>query len=937
MGKPSVLSAVLLLCTVLMHTDAEQEYFTLSTNLTWEEARSHCQMCFSDLVTLTPFNIRNISQRISSAHWIGLRKYFNSTGSSTTGNGTTNSSVPWTQWADGAPLVFQNWYPGWPVFKSPLPKIECCSCSCTCPARVSPTSAPTRGYTESPDSNNTGANVRHANTPDAYTTDSNTPNSHTTGAYTPDSNTTGAYTPDSNVTDAYTPDSNVTDAYTPDSNVTDAYTPGYIPDSNTTDAYTLDSNATDSNTTDAYTLDSNATDANTPDSNATDSNTPDSNATDSNTTDAYTLYSNATVAYTPDSNTTVAYTPDSNTTVAYTPDSNTTVAYTPDSNTTDAYTPYSNTTDANTLYSNTPGSNVPDASTTDAILRHGPSESPAGYRITDPTDATTPDAPDTTQSHWVSTPPTPIASTCERSPMLPPIVPEELQNYVEDSCVAMLSFGPWVERDCSDPLPFICYEDRFYGEVNVSGITATSASVAWQRGPDGISHHRLQVVGGNETWVQNLTELSRDLDRLTPGTGYSVEVFAVKCGRDLNPQTTIFYTTPEEVQDLNVVKVTERSVTLNWTEPEGQFDFFLVKSPSDDVEVTTEEAEVKNLMPGGCFTFSVLTGVQDRSRWSEASPIAACTKPEKVSDLKVSDNTNMSLVLSWTPPEGNFTGFQVVALSVNKTLLFNETRGRGETSAVVTGLPNGSEIRLFVTALGRDGLRGDTVSVVDFTAPGPISHLVVVTKDTSLNADWKPAEGGPLTFTTELLWEKTVVKTKDVVNETSVMFDTLNTTTEYTVVVYAVIGILKSPPITASKFTLAAPPRNFVAKDVKMDSITLHWSPPPNVTKATYLVEVRSGFWNESFQNETQKTTFTFDRLRSGTNYTCEVMTQAGDDKSPPVNLTEMTVADKVEIGLSMMCSSADSLQCENETKVMKEIHDYLESNLKEHIFWKFN
>ncbi|KAM9718039.1 receptor-type tyrosine-protein phosphatase H isoform 2-T2 [Menidia menidia] len=738
MGKPSVLSAVLLLCTVLMHTDAEQEYFTLSTNLTWEEARSHCQMCFSDLVTLTPFNIRNISQRISSAHWIGLRKYFNSTGSSTTGNGTTNSSVPWTQWADGAPLVFQNWYPGWPVFKSPLPKIECCSCSCTCPARVSPTSAPTRGYTESPDSNNTG-------------------------------------------------------------------------------------------------------------------------------------------------------------------------------------------------------SNVPDASTTDAILRHGPSESPAGYRITDPTDATTPDAPDTTQSHWVSTPPTPIASTCERSPMLPPIVPEELQNYVEDSCVAMLSFGPWVERDCSDPLPFICYEDRFYGEVNVSGITATSASVAWQRGPDGISHHRLQVVGGNETWVQNLTELSRDLDRLTPGTGYSVEVFAVKCGRDLNPQTTIFYTTPEEVQDLNVVKVTERSVTLNWTEPEGQFDFFLVKSPSDDVEVTTEEAEVKNLMPGGCFTFSVLTGVQDRSRWSEASPIAACTKPEKVSDLKVSDNTNMSLVLSWTPPEGNFTGFQVVALSVNKTLLFNETRGRGETSAVVTGLPNGSEIRLFVTALGRDGLRGDTVSVVDFTAPGPISHLVVVTKDTSLNADWKPAEGGPLTFTTELLWEKTVVKTKDVVNETSVMFDTLNTTTEYTVVVYAVIGILKSPPITASKFTLAAPPRNFVAKDVKMDSITLHWSPPPNVTKATYLVEVRSGFWNESFQNETQKTTFTFDRLRSGTNYTCEVMTQAGDDKSPPVNLTEMTVADKVEIGLSMMCSSADSLQCENETKVMKEIHDYLESNLKEHIFWKFN
>lgn len=28
------------------------------------------------------------------------------------------------------------------------------------------------------------------------------------------------------------------------------------------------------------------------------------------------------------------------------------------------------------------------------------------------------------------------------------------------SCVAMLSFGPWVEKNCSELLPFICYEGK---------------------------------------------------------------------------------------------------------------------------------------------------------------------------------------------------------------------------------------------------------------------------------------------------------------------------------------------------------------------------------------------------------------------------------------------------------------------------------------------
>lgn len=54
----------------------------------------------------------------------------------------------------------------------------------------------------------------------------------------------------------------------------------------------------------------------------------------------------------------------------------------------------------------------------------------------------------------------PVEGECVRSSMLLPDVPDPDENYIEDSCVAMLSFGAWVEKNCLELLPFICYEGR---------------------------------------------------------------------------------------------------------------------------------------------------------------------------------------------------------------------------------------------------------------------------------------------------------------------------------------------------------------------------------------------------------------------------------------------------------------------------------------------
>lgn len=108
---------------------------------------AYFQACYKDLVTLTPQNIQSVHRKLTSDCWVGLRKNFSSTT-----NSTTMTWPGWTRWANGDPLVFQNWYPGWPVLKSSLPKSYCCSCSCTCPATPTPTMT---GFTEFTSSNMT--------------------------------------------------------------------------------------------------------------------------------------------------------------------------------------------------------------------------------------------------------------------------------------------------------------------------------------------------------------------------------------------------------------------------------------------------------------------------------------------------------------------------------------------------------------------------------------------------------------------------------------------------------------------------------------------------------------------------------------------------------------------------------------------------------------
>ncbi|XP_054863900.1 fibronectin-like isoform X2 [Amphiprion ocellaris] len=692
-----------LICWALMvmYNTAERQYFIQNNSLTWNEARNYCQVCFTDLVTLSHDNIEVIVKRLSSQHWIGLRKSFNSTS-----NYTGNISMSWSHWSNGEPLTFQNWYPGWPLFKPSVPDGDCCGCSCN----------------------------------EAAAATDNT---------------------DLNVTDFTTFWETITDNMT----ITEDYM----------------------------------------------------NATSSVFTDA-------------------------------------------------------------TLMMTTPL-------------------------------------------------PTPAVSVTS-------------DGYIEDSCVAMFSFGPWVEKNCLELLPFICYEDHSpgYFKVNVTSITSESATVTWQQLPGGISHYRVGVKGDKEL-TDSKTDRTYNLVNLTAGTCYVVHVFPVKCERELNPGNVAFYTKPNKVENFTVTRVTETSIQVNWSKPAGNMDFYVLRVGSRHLNITTEGGEVDGLTPGSCYTLTVLSGVNDYSMWSEESNITAYTKPCTVSNLSVSDNTKHSVFLHWDPPVGDFTGFLVKAINSTDDVLFEVEVNRTVCQVPVTNLPMGTEITLVVLALANNSLQGDNTTILTYTAPGPISNLTVITSHSSLNATWTINEGNDSYFTVKLLLDGKLEEPGRNVTEARVTFDDLKTAANYTVVVYAVSGHLKSLPMEVSNFTLPSPPTNAIATFVNKSTITFKWTAPENIAKATYLVKLSSDFYGQSWSaNITNKTSYTFSNLTSGTKYCFEVYVLGGELTSPPErNCTVKTEPEERQISLSMLCSSAISLHCDESatrTHVFEQLHDHFSKLLKDDIVW---
>ncbi|XP_031154302.1 receptor-type tyrosine-protein phosphatase eta-like [Sander lucioperca] len=230
---------------------------------------------------------------------------------------------------------------------------------------------------------------------------------------------------------------------------------------------------------------------------------------------------------------------------------------------------------------------------------------------------------------------------------------------------------------------------------------------------------------------------------------------------------------------------------------------------------------------------------------------------------------------------------------------------------------------------------GEEETIVTYTAPEPVSDLHLVATDSSLTATWTSSGGN--SFTIELYLDGQTVNTANSTLPTW-RFDGLKTAANYTVIVYTFSGYLNSLPVNSSCFTKPLPPTNARTQIYDKHQITIQWNPPDNIApRAMYSLKISSGFWGYSMSYTTTTTSYQFGDLKSGTKYNFEVQTMAGNETSGAVVVSQCTAAEKREISLSMLCSSAVPLLCDNTTTrkhVFEKLNARFNMLLRDSVFW---
>ncbi|KAL2079607.1 hypothetical protein ACEWY4_025351 [Coilia grayii] len=508
----------------------------------------------------------------------------------------------------------------------------------------------------------------------------------------------------------------------------------------------------------------------------------------------------------------------------------------------------------------------------------------------------------------------------------------DLNKFVEDACLVLLNFGLWWERNCSEDLPYICYDDRFHGEVNVFDITYTSASLSWLEAPGAISGYRVEVKSDQNNWTNPLTSnLTSELQNLTAGTKYTVYVFPVKCERDLNPQKISFYSQPDFIQNLTVPtnEIQETSVTLYWLPPaQGGVDFYRVclRNTSSDVTCKNITAHhqtkltkhtISHLEPGGTYIVEVSAEVADMSIPGRRFNQTFYTRPRSVENLSYRNYNTTWFMVEWDPPSvGTASTYHVHMAYTNGTLV-HEVNSSLTTYQPHSPLKPGYEFTITVKAQVNAYLEGNPKTIQAFTDPDPVKDLTLTVTGQTIDASWMgPDNGQYQNFSVTLCDPDRCSVSSNITHDHSRRFSNLKAGAQYTVKVLVLgVGNHNSTVKETSAFTSPNAPRNFNVTSKNKSCISLGWDVPDQSENVTilYNVSYTTTFWGRSGENYTSSTSYTWCGLEPGTTFDFFVKVFAGNQYSQNVTVQGETDPDLRNITISILCGSSDSLGCNKE------------------------
>ncbi|XP_040205587.1 titin-like [Rana temporaria] len=398
--------------------------------------------------------------------------------------------------------------------------------------------------------------------------------------------------------------------------------------------------------------------------------------------------------------------------------------------------------------------------------------------------------------------------------------------------------------------------------MKASRINSTAIYVSWQLPEGNKSYYQVDVVG-DPAQSSNVTTESASVTNLTIGNPYTVNVAAVAANGLLGESSHI------SVAVSNVFSVTiiySTSIQLNW-------DIYAVKNatyiisvsgePSTYKTLNTTEIQIYNLTEGNCYTFAISASLNKFFLYGYGGEITLCTRPGPVKQVLPENITTSSVDISWLPPDGNHSYYQV---QVTGNTYANQTVSQ---SWSVQGLTPGNQYTININAVNGQDMTGNSSQVTITTKPEKVKNLTVfTTTDTSVTLSWQPPDGSISSYLINIQQNETYNQTTNL-NTFTVNDLTPGTYYNFTVSALAGFDTVRGESVLSAGYTLPEIVKNLNTENITTTSISLRWD-KPNGNASFYFIQVLG---DPAFNKNVTTTSDIIEGLTPGNYYTFLVST----------------------------------------------------------------
>ncbi|KAM5288772.1 receptor-type tyrosine-protein phosphatase beta [Ctenodactylus gundi] len=438
-------------------------------------------------------------------------------------------------------------------------------------------------------------------------------------------------------------------------------------------------------------------------------------------------------------------------------------------------------------------------------------------------------------------------------------------------------------------------------DIDISATT-NSLLISWSHGSGNVEQYRLMLMD-KSTLVRDTVvgkyDSSYAFHELIPGHLYNITIVTMAAGLQ-NYKWKLVRTAPVEVSDLKVTNDgNSTSLNVKWQRPPGNVDAYNITlshqrviKESRTLAPRATETRFTDLVPGRLYQVTITSISGDLSAQKMAM---GRTVPDKVGNLEANDGRLRSLMVSWSPPAGDWERYRILLFN-NSVVLLNTTVGKEETHYVMddSGLVPGRQYEVEVTV--ESGNLKSSERCQGRTIPLAVLQLRVKhANETSLGIMWQTPVAEWEKYIISLAKEELLFIHKSLSKDAKEFtFTDLEPGQIYTATVTSISGDLKNSSSIKGRTVPAQVTGLHLSNQGTASSLFTNWTGALGYKDfyQVLLIHENVVIKNESVSSETNK--YSFHSLKPGSLYSVVVTTVSGGISSRQVVVEGRTVPSSV-------------------------------------------